>query len=630
MTSKKNTKKTFITSVLSLILCLAMLVGTTFAWFTDSVTSTNNIIKSGNLDVEFYYQNSESTDWKKVDSSTNVFKTETLWEPGHVEVIKLKVANEGSLALKYQLGVNIVSETGSTNVNGEKFKLSDHIYYGIVDGEQDYDRAQAIAAVKDDAKKLNESSMQPSTLEAGESSYECVTMVVYMPETVGNEANYAKDANVPTIHLGLNVVATQFTSESDSFGSDYDETATYPLVKAVNVPAGTTSATELREGDVSVYIPAGAEEGQYTLEITNKSVNTDANSYTTVSYDISLYKDGVKVSDVMYPVEIQVGTLLDVTNVTHNGNTIAGYKYDALTGIVSFETDSFSPFAVTYKTLAGSDIEVSDGKIVGGIFEEMNPADIDPSLKEDNSEYIAVNYEKDGKTYYVVNERATTVILASLDTEYTSANGNYTVKTVADNGMYAEFSALKNNDFNTVYILPGTYNAATTVTISSSMDIIGLGNAKDIKIVKVSSSDSNRHLFNCTGTKSDYIEVTIRNLSLDATANTTNGKDNAAVQCIRKTKVKCYDLIINKSTTNLSAVAFYVNGNNAVDGVKYPAYMYVENTVLNTTRTVGIVTTNGTYKFYHNGLTYNNGSSEYTNNSGSIKKLVMEQSDWEW
>ena len=189
-------------------------------------------------------------------------------------------------------------------------------------------------------------------------------------------------------------------------------------------------------------------------------------------------------------------------------------------------------------------------------------------------------------------------------------------------------SGLKNNEFSTVYLLPGTYNEATTVYVYSSMDIIGLGDKDSVKVIKQSSSDSNRHLFNCNGTKADYIEVTLRNLYLDATAKTTNSKDNAAVQSIRKSKVKCYDLTVVKGT-GWDAVAFYVNGNNAVDGVKYPAYMYVENCALNTTRTFGIVTTSGSYKFYHNGLTYNNGTA-YTNNSGSIKNVVMDENDWEW
>ena len=154
MTKKYSTKKALMASALSLLLCFSMLIGTTFAWFTDSVTSANNIIKSGNLDVELYYQAEGQTDWTKVTENTNVFKADTLWEPGHTEVVKLKVVNEGTLALKYHLGVNVASEIGSVNVNDEAFKLSDFIKFGIVDGAQTYTRDQAIAAVDTTATAL--------------------------------------------------------------------------------------------------------------------------------------------------------------------------------------------------------------------------------------------------------------------------------------------------------------------------------------------------------------------------------------------------------------------------------------------------------------------------------------------
>ena len=105
---KQNTKRTLLMSVLSLVLCCAMLIGTTFAWFTDSVTSGNNIIKSGNLDIELEYWN--GTKWVDVSGKSDIL-TNTLWEPGVTEVAYLRVANAGTLALKYQLGINIVSET---------------------------------------------------------------------------------------------------------------------------------------------------------------------------------------------------------------------------------------------------------------------------------------------------------------------------------------------------------------------------------------------------------------------------------------------------------------------------------------------------------------------------------------
>ena len=121
MDTKKGTKRALLTSALALLVCFAMLVGTTFAWFTDNVTSTNNIIKSGNLDIELEYYDGDS--WEKVTENTNVF-TNSLWEPGHTEVVYLKMSNLGTLALKYQLGINIVNEVESINVAGEALRQS--------------------------------------------------------------------------------------------------------------------------------------------------------------------------------------------------------------------------------------------------------------------------------------------------------------------------------------------------------------------------------------------------------------------------------------------------------------------------------------------------------------------------
>ena len=158
MTNRKTTRRALVMSILSLLLCLSMLIGTTFAWFTDSVTSANNIIKSGNLDVELYYQVEGQSDWTKVTASTSVFMENALWEPGHTEVVKLKVVNEGTLALKYTLGVNIASETGSVNKEGKSFLLSDYIKFGVVEGEQNYNREQAVAAVDATATALKQST----------------------------------------------------------------------------------------------------------------------------------------------------------------------------------------------------------------------------------------------------------------------------------------------------------------------------------------------------------------------------------------------------------------------------------------------------------------------------------------
>ena len=130
MTNSKHTKRALLASVLSVVVCAAMLAGSTFAWFTDSVTSAGNIIKSGNLKVALEWANgTEALDmatWK--DASTGPIFNYSLWEPGYTEVRHVRISNKGNLALKYE--IRIVA-------NGEVSKLADVIdVYYIKDGKQ--------------------------------------------------------------------------------------------------------------------------------------------------------------------------------------------------------------------------------------------------------------------------------------------------------------------------------------------------------------------------------------------------------------------------------------------------------------------------------------------------------------
>lgn len=238
MTNKKTTKQQLVASIVLLFMCFSMLIGTTFAWFTDSVSSTNNIIKSGNLDIDLLYS-TDFTDWNPVTAETNMF-SDVVWEPGHTEVVYLRLKNAGSLALRYRLNMNVSSEIGSVNVYGEEFKLSEHIGYGVVENiDAKYDsREDAIAAVgTEDFVYLNvpyapeKQELYPANnTPDGSVSEVTLALVVCMSEDVGNEANYAKDAAVPTINLGINLFANQLAYEDDSFGSDYDTAADLVIV----------------------------------------------------------------------------------------------------------------------------------------------------------------------------------------------------------------------------------------------------------------------------------------------------------------------------------------------------------------------------------------------------------------
>ena len=103
MRNRKSTRRSLIASGLSLAVSCALLLGSTFAWFTDSVVNGNNRIAAGNLDVDLLYKTGGT--YASVQEDTNLFKENALWEPGYAEAINLKVENLGSLALEYRLSV---------------------------------------------------------------------------------------------------------------------------------------------------------------------------------------------------------------------------------------------------------------------------------------------------------------------------------------------------------------------------------------------------------------------------------------------------------------------------------------------------------------------------------------------
>ena len=298
MTTKKATRRALFTSIMALVMCLVMLVGTTFAWFTDSVTSGVNTIKSGNLDVELEYKNSATNDFTKVTPETKVFMDGALWEPGHVEYAVLKVSNVGSLALKYALGINVASETGSVNVAGEPFNLSDHLQFAVLENDQSGLGRDAMVTAAETAehKALSAGYQATGSLLAGAEAA-VVTLVVWMPTTVGNEANYAKDAAQPAIDLGISLTATQEQHEKDSFGDDYDAaagegTAFYSL-------AAFNALTEIPADVKNVYVTLGSvslKDGSVVIGNDDLRDKYERNITADEPYGISYTdKDGINL-----------------------------------------------------------------------------------------------------------------------------------------------------------------------------------------------------------------------------------------------------------------------------------------------------------------------------------------------
>ena len=227
MIQSKHTKKALLASVLSVLVCCAMLIGSTFAWFTDSVTSGKNKIVAGNLDVELNYWDGDSYESAE---DVSLFDSDALWEPGHTEVVYLQVKNAGTLAFKYRLAVNPDVEQVGINMDGDSFKLSDYLVFSAIAGknaaEGVYTRDEARAAAGE-TKGLRKYITNDLVLGAGDEQY--VALVVYMPTDVENVANYKTGTLPPSIDLSVSLVATQAQKESDSFGSNYDEGAAYPF-----------------------------------------------------------------------------------------------------------------------------------------------------------------------------------------------------------------------------------------------------------------------------------------------------------------------------------------------------------------------------------------------------------------
>ena len=104
MKKAKNAKRVFVASLIATLLCVTMLIGTTFAWFTDTATGGGNIIKSGILNINLGIKTKADADYVSVkDDPTKKAFDYDKWEPGYTEWVNAKVYTTGNLALKYTM-----------------------------------------------------------------------------------------------------------------------------------------------------------------------------------------------------------------------------------------------------------------------------------------------------------------------------------------------------------------------------------------------------------------------------------------------------------------------------------------------------------------------------------------------
>ena len=212
MNNKRATKRALLTSVMALVMCVVMLVGTTFAWFTDTASAGVNKIRAGNLDIELEMKNA-SGGWDKAEGKTLQFKKaaghegeEVLWEPGcRYELPELRIVNKGNLALKYKITVN--------GVTGDA-KLLKAIDFTAKMGTND-----AILLDSLEGAILPSGAAQTTAGEAVGAT-DPITIKGVMKTTAGNEYQ-----GLSIDGIGITVVVTQYTYEYDSIDNLYDQNA---------------------------------------------------------------------------------------------------------------------------------------------------------------------------------------------------------------------------------------------------------------------------------------------------------------------------------------------------------------------------------------------------------------------
>ena len=266
--------------VVALALCITTMVGSTFAWFTDSVESNGNKIEAGTLELKLYQKQDDG--WKDISDSTEPLFNYNLWEPGYAVWQGLKIENAGTLALKWK---------ATFVMDGEISKLADVIDVYVRHSAEKPTRDD-IPANPQDTYPTNQNSewWYDGTLRefinnaetntygklAGKEKQE-MSLVLKMREEAGNEYQGLSLGN-----FDLKIIATQDVVENDSFGNDYDADATYPKI-----------------GEVDVYSEAdlkSVKEGG----IANIRKDIDLTEAVTLPADTVLRGNGYQINGTIY------------------------------------------------------------------------------------------------------------------------------------------------------------------------------------------------------------------------------------------------------------------------------------------------------------------------------------------
>lgn len=403
----KSTKKSLIASGISLAVSVALLVGSTFAWFTDSVTNKGNTIQAGSLKIGAYAYKLDKDGDKTFNISGvnggNAFTFEaepqnlrtdgtaiindTDWEPGKSNAKLLKVVNEGTLAAEIKLNFETSGE------------LTDALWFdfvkvenGAVTGNFEKRPMNTLGAVGQ--------ALELPIINKGDTIQ--FIFVYGMYEEAGNE--YMEDS----FTADVTILAKQYTYEKDGFGSsDYDENAKYPAA------TNTELVTSLENG--GTVTAAGAFKWSDAVKMTGdtKSVlSLEKDSEITVVDDgiFDLYDSSeLTISGegtLNQTFDSELGYLLradDNSKVRIDGGTfIAGLTCVQAGGNSSVEIygghfEALADWGGTYWLLNLIDNSAATITVYGGTFVNFDPSK--SSTENPQANFVADGYKVTSETH---------------------------------------------------------------------------------------------------------------------------------------------------------------------------------------------------------------------------------------
>lgn len=386
MIKSKTTKRALLASALALFVCVSMLIGSTFAWFTDTASVSGNKIQSGKLDVTLEMKD-ENGNWVDAEGETLKWITEddvenVLWEPGCTyKLPELKVENEGNLALKYEVLV--------TGIVGDAKLLEVITFEGIPTGK--------------------------AHLKPGE--YNTFIIEGHMDETAGNDY---QDLTIDNISIAIN--ATQDTVEKDSYDDQYDKDAGY----LISVSNADELKKALANGD-NVVLDDDIELTRTLMATNDAVIDLNGNTITAPSNG-AMFQSQSNAAPSMIITSSVAGAKINAGSNT----VLLGYGSTEISNVeinIERATSTSTPFKVY------GDLTLGEGTVV-------NVDYLGTSLISNNGAVaividgakINVGEFKVNATGMIALNRASTLVLNDtdvvVDNFYISTFGNYFIDKV--------------------------------------------------------------------------------------------------------------------------------------------------------------------------------------------------------